>query len=102
MSSTKTKKRRTAKNPESQNAETATPVETPQDAGKPEEAKPNKAREGKRILSVAIPDRLFRQLRLLCATSGVPAQRIVESALRRAVHKQLGAALAEIKSDVEG
>ena len=64
--------------------------------------KANKSREGRRVLSVSIPERLARQVRLLCSVTGTSAQELVEAALKRAVSKQLAGALEAIKSDVEG
>jgi hypothetical protein len=101
MSSTKTKTRKTPKKLETQSPEGATPAET---SPEQDSAKTGKSttRPGMRILSVAIPEKLARQVRLLCSVEGTSAQAIVEAALRRAVAKRLPAALADIaKTDAD-
>lgn len=100
----KPEKSENLKIPESKNAEPAvtpesTAVET---SSKAEKSGKSSSRDGKRILSVAIPDKLARQLKLLCNVEGTTASAIVNSAVQRAVDKRLGAALEAIKSDVEG
>jgi hypothetical protein len=62
----------------------------------------NDSRDGKRIVSVALPEKLAKQLRLLCATTGQTAQSVIESALKRAINKQLGAAIEALKADLDG
>ena len=57
----------------------------------------NDSRDGKRIVSVALPEKLAKQLRLLCATTGQTAQHVIESALKRAISKQLGAAIEALR-----
>ncbi len=120
MSPTKTNKPESPKNPETSNPTSATPPATPtpeastktNDYAPPESpaakgnGKPGKSktpvREGTRIISVAIPERLARQVKLLCGVTGQTAQALVESALQRAVNKQLASALDSIRPDVEG
>jgi hypothetical protein len=77
-------------------------TEAPAATASPKDTKSAKKEEARRILSVSLPEKLSRQLRLLCATTGTTTQAVVETALRRAVNKQLGAALEAIKSDLEG
>jgi len=77
-------------------------AETPATTASPKSATSAKKEEARRILSVSLPEKLSRQLRLLCATTGQTTQAVVETALRKAVNKQLGAALEAIKSDLEG
>ncbi len=103
MSKPKTKKRSTPKTPETQNPEAATPAENQEpEASKPAKSSKTTTRPGMRILSVAIPERLARQVRLLCSVEGTSAQAIVETALSRAVAKRLPAALEAIsKTDVD-
>lgn len=93
--------------PETKIAEAPAPAATPaseavtktEPTSKTEKSS-NKAREGRRVLSVSIPEKLARQVRLLCNVTGTSAQELVETALRRAVSKQLAGALESIKSDV--
>jgi hypothetical protein len=68
--------------------------------GKP--GKPKNTAEGTRIISVAIPERLARQVKLLCSVTGTTAQALVQSALQKAVNKQLASALESIKPEVDG
>lgn len=95
MSTTKTRKTKSPKNPDTTTPEATTPAETSTEQAT---AKASKAttRPGMRILSVAIPEKLGRQVRLLCSVEGTSAQAIVEAALRRAVAKRLPAALEAI------
>jgi hypothetical protein len=102
MSPTKPNKSETPKTPETKVPVAPAPAESPQTAATGKAGKPSKGgREGKRILSVAIPDKLARQLKLLCNVEGTTAAAIVIHAVQRAVDKRLGAALESIKSDVE-
>jgi hypothetical protein len=107
MTPTKPEPTKNPKSPEPKNDVAAAPAAVPApeestktDATKPE--KSSKGRDGRRVLSVSIPEKLARQVRLLCNVTGTSAQELVESALRRAVNKQLAGALEAIKSDVEG
>jgi hypothetical protein len=104
MNPPKPTKPETPKTPETQKPETPVLAQSPQVETSTKTEKPSKAagREGKRILSVAIPDKLARQLKLLCNVEGVSASSIVIAAVQRAVNKRLGAALDSIKPDVEG
>jgi hypothetical protein len=89
---------------ESKNAEPAAAPESPlvEASSKTEKSGRSSSRDGKRILSVAIPDKLARQLKLLCNVEGTTASAVVISAVQRAVNKRLGAALEAIKPDTEG
>ena len=109
MTPTKTETIKNPKSDETKNTTTtATATSAAPDAGTKSEtaSKPEKSggksREGRRVLSVSIPEKLARQVRLLCNVTGQSAQELVEAALRRAVNKQLAGALESIKSDVEG
>jgi len=104
MIPSKTENSKTTKAPETPNAQPPAPATSPQVQAGTKTEKTSKAagREGKRILSVAIPDKLARQLKLLCNVEGVSASSIVIAAVQRAVNKRLGAALEAIKPDVEG
>lgn len=115
MTPTKPETPKSTKSAETKPVETATPAASPapeanksDTAAKAETAatnksdKNNKSREGRRVLSVSIPEKLARQVRLLCSVTGTSAQELVEAALKRAVAKQLAGALESIKSDVEG
>ena len=109
MTPTKPETPKNPKHPETKTTDAAAPVVAPaaEASTKTEaNAKPDKsntkAREGRRVLSVSIPEKLARQVRLLCNVTGVSAQELVEAALKRAVAKQLAGALESIKSDVEG
>ena len=109
MTPTKPEPPKSPKSNETKNSEPVTPAASPapeaatksEATAKPEKSG-TKSREGRRVLSVSIPERLARQVRLLCNVTGVSAQELVEAALRRAVNKQLAGALESIKSDVEG
>jgi hypothetical protein len=98
MSTTKTKKSRSTKNHEIEITDAPTPAENQQaDAGgRPAKSSKTTTRPGMKILSVALPEKLARQVRLLCSVEGTSAQAIVEAALRRAVAKRLPGALAEL------
>lgn len=74
--------------------------EAPTATTSPKDGKSSKKEEARRIISVSVPEKLARQLRLLCATTGTTTQAVVETALRKAINKQLGAALEAIKSDL--
>jgi len=116
MTPTKQESPKNPKSPETKNTDAAAPATAPApDASTKTEATSNKSetaskseksggksREGRRVLSVSIPEKLARQVRLLCNVTGQSAQELVEAALRRAVNKQLAGALESIKSDVEG
>jgi hypothetical protein len=103
MSPTKPNKPENPRNPETKTPDAAAPAESPQATAASKPPKANKGgREGKRILSVAIPDKLARQLKLLCNVEGTTAASVVIHAVQRAVDKRLGAALDAIKPDVEG
>lgn len=104
MRPTKTKKTKTSKNPETQNPEAATPAENqaPEASGKPEKAGKG-SREGVRIVSVAFPSKVARQLRLLASVEGVSIASIVVGSVSRTISKRLPAALEAIaKADAEG
>jgi hypothetical protein len=74
----------------------------PQPAANAATTKPaQSSRDGKRILSVAIPDKLARQLKLLCNAEGTTAAAIVVAAVQRAVDKRLASAIESLKSDVD-
>ncbi len=75
--------------------------EAPTPTAGPKDGKSSKKEDARRVISVSVPEKLARQLRLLCATTGQTTQSIVEGALRKAVNRQLGAALEAIKSDLE-
>lgn len=98
MSAAKTKKTKTPNNPETQAPDAVSAAEHPQAEASGKPAKSGKAttRPGMRILSVAIPEKLARQVRLLCSVEGTSAQSLVEAALKRAVAKRLPNALAEL------
>jgi len=101
MNATKIEPTKSPKNPELATAPTPVSAIAPQPAANGTPAKPAQSgREGKRILSVAIPDKLARQLKLLCSVEGTTAAAIVIAAVQRAVDKRLGPALEAIKSDV--
>ncbi len=101
MRTSKNRKSKAPKNPEPQSPETTTHVETPVESATTKAGKAT-TRPGKRILSVAIPEKLARQVRLLCNVEGTSAQQLVESALKRAVAKRLPDALAAIsKTDAD-
>jgi hypothetical protein len=107
MTPTKPETSKNPKSPETKSTESAAPavapaptVAAPLATGKTDKA--SKPREGRRVLSVSIPEKLARQVKLLCNVTGQSAQQLVEAALRRAVNKQLAGALESIKSDVEG
>ena len=115
MTPTKPETPKNPKSPETKTTDAAAPTASPApEASNKSEAsaksgtatnksdKTSKAREGRRVLSVSIPEKLARQVRLLCSVTGVSAQELVESALKRAVAKQLGAALDAIRPDTEG
>ena len=96
-----------AKTPDNQKPEAPAPAgpaasPQPEATSKTENTSKTAGRDGKRILSVAIPAKLARQLKLLCNVEGVSASSIVIAAVQRAVNKRLGAALESIKPDVEG
>ena len=104
MSAAKTKKPKTSTNPEAQGPNAAAPADNqePEASGKPAKSGKTTTRPGMKILSVAIPDKLARQVRLLCTVEGTSAQALVESALRRAVAKRLSTALESIsKADAD-
>lgn len=92
--------------PKTPETHAAAPAATPANPQAESTSKADKSgksnRDGKRILSVAIPDKLARQLKLLCNVEGTTASAVVISAVQRAVNKRLGAALESIKPDVEG
>ena len=98
MSTSKTKKTKAPKNTATQNPDAVSVADNqePEAGGKPAKSGTATTRPGMKILSVAIPERLARQVRLLCSVEGTSAQAIVETALRRAVAKCLPEALAEI------
>ena len=100
MRPTKNRKFKSPKHPDTANSETAAAAETPA----AQSTKPSKGTRGpgRRILSVSIPERLGRQVRLLCSVEGTSAQSIVEAALRRAVAKRLPLALAAISKTDSG
>jgi len=75
--------------------------ETPAATASPKSATSAKKEEPRRILSVSLPEKLSRQLRLLCATTGITTQAVVESALRKAINKQLATAIQSITADLE-
>jgi hypothetical protein len=104
MTPPKPTKPESPKTPEPPKAVTPALAATPQPEASSKTEKTSKAagRDGKRILSVAIPDKLARQLKLLCNVEGTTASAVVISAVQRAVNKRLGAALDAIKPDVEG
>jgi hypothetical protein len=110
MEPTKISSAKNTKTADITTSEASKPVEVsskPTDTKTAETASPKSAtsakkEEARRILSVSLPEKLSRQLRLLCATTGQTTQAVVETALRKAVNKQLGAALEAIKSDLEG
>ena len=104
MTPTKPNKSENPKTSEPQIPEATAPAASPQAEATAKVEKPGKSssRDGKRILSVGIPDKLARQLKLLCNVEGVSASSIVIAAVQRAVNKRLGAALESIKPDVEG
>lgn len=103
ISSTKPTKPEAPKSPETKAPEAPAPTGSPQVSTASKAEKPNGGgREGKRILSVAIPDKLARQLKLLCNVEGTTAASIVIAAVQSAVNKRLSAALESIKPDVEG
>ncbi len=102
MSAAKTKRTKPPSDPNSPNPDAATPGEAQEASVKPARSDKTTTRPGMKILSVAIPERLARQVRLLCSVEGASAQTIVETALRRAVAKRLPAALEAIsKADVD-
>jgi hypothetical protein len=103
MTPTKPNKSENPKTPEPQTAAAPAPAANQQaeGSGKTEKSGKPSSRDGKRILSVGIPDKLARQLKLLCNVEGVSASSIVIAAVQRAVNKRLGAALESIKPDVE-
>jgi hypothetical protein len=92
------------KTPETQDAGvTATPANPQAEAAsKADKSGKSSSRDGKRILSVAMPDKLARQLKLLCNVEGTTASAVVIAAVQRAINKRLGAALEAIKPDTEG
>ena len=90
------------KTPEIKNAEPAAAPEIPQAEASRKTEKSDKTRPGRRIVSVSIPEKLARQVKLLCNVTGTTTQALVEAALQRAVNKQLGAALEAIRPDAEG
>lgn len=100
----KPEKSENPKTPETKVAEAPATPESPlvETSSKSEKSGKSSSRDGKRILSVAIPDKLARQLKLLCNVEGTTASAVVISAVQRAVNKRLGAALESIKPDVEG
>lgn len=104
MTPPKPNKPETPKTPETQAAGPAAPPASLQAeaVSKADKSGKSSSRDGKRILSVAIPDKLARQLKLLCNVEGTTASAVVISAVQRAVNKRLGAALESIKPDVEG
>ena len=111
MNPTTSNSTKAPKNPDPTTSEAPKPVEKPSDTKSPEaptattspkDGKSSKKEEARRIISVSVPEKLARQLRLLCATTGTTTQAVVETALRKAINKQLGAALEAIKSDLEG
>jgi hypothetical protein len=102
MNATKIEPTKSTKNPEP--ATTPAPVSAvaPQPAANTVAPKPaQSSRDGKRILSVAIPDKLARQLKLLCNAEGTTAAAIVVTAVQRAVDKRLVSAIESLKSDVD-
>lgn len=104
MTPSKTDNAKTSKTTETPKPVTPAPAASQQAEATGKTEKPSKTagRDGKRVLSVAIPDKLARQLKLLCNVEGVSASSIVIAAVQRAVNKRLGAALEAIKPDVEG
>lgn len=102
MTPPKPNKPETPKTPETHAVDAAGTPASPQAEAASKTDKSGGAREGRRVLSVSIPERLGRQVKLLCSVTGTSAQELVESALRRAVNKQLAGALESIKADVEG
>jgi hypothetical protein len=100
----KPEKTESPKTPETASADAVSAPANPQAeaSSKTEKSGKSSSRDGKRILSVGIPDKLARQLKLLCNVEGVSASSIVIAAVQRAVNKRLGAALESIKPDVEG
>jgi len=102
MNATKIEPTKSPKNPEPATVPAPVSAVAQQPAANGTPAKPaHSGREGKRILSVAIPDKLARQLKLLCSVEGTTAAAIVITAVQRAVDKRLGPALESIKSDVD-
>lgn len=104
MSTSKSNKSKRAKLEDTQNHETATVSgnEAPEAAGSPTRSA-KRGREGVRIVSVACPAKLARQLKLLSSVTGEPISAIVISAVGRVVSKRLPDALAEIaKADANG
>jgi hypothetical protein len=72
------------------------PAKAPKSSRRDEEG----SRAGKRIVSVALPEKLARALRLLSASSGQPVQSILETAIRKQVSRQLVASLDSLKSEL--
>ena len=77
-------------------------AETPATTASPKSATSAKKEEARRVISVSVPEKLARQLRLLCATTGTTTQAVVESALRKAINKQLATAIDAVRADLEG
>jgi len=76
-------------------------AETPAPAATPKDTKSAKKEEARRVISVSVPEKLARQLRLLCATTGTTTQAVVETALRKAINKQLATAIDAVRADLE-
>ncbi len=100
MNAPKVEPTKSPKNPEPATTPAPLVAVAPQTPATPPAKPATKNRDGKRVLSVAIPDRLARQLKLLCSVEGTTAAAIVIAAVQRAVDKRLASALDAIKSDV--
>jgi hypothetical protein len=71
MNATKVEPTKITKNPEPATFPAPVSAVAPQPAANATSTKPaSSGRDGKRILSVAIPDKLARQLKLLCSVEG--------------------------------
>jgi hypothetical protein len=71
-------------------------------APEPRPAKKPTTRVGKRIISIAVDERLASRLSLLARAEGVSVTQLIVDAVSRNLKARISAALENLKTDLEG
>jgi hypothetical protein len=90
------KKTSKTKAPDNQNPTPDAPAPEPRSAKKPT------TREGKRIISIAVDEKLASRLSLLARAEGVGVTQLITDAVSRNLKGRISAALENLKTDLEG
>jgi len=92
----KTKSPKHSQSPDNQSPSPDAPAAEPRSAKKPT------TREGKRIISIAVDEKLASRLALLARAEGVSVTQLIVDAVSRNLRGRIAAALESLKADLEG